>query len=152
MDGIRIKLFGIDAPDPDQTCLDHSNRSYECGLNSLTWLQDWLNGKEVSCHILSKIENGRTVGSYFTDNNKYDVAAVVVNAGWAVAYTDSTDIYVPYEQQAEDARRGLWCGTFYKPWDWRSLQNRRFKVKIHAPKPSNSGNNSGGGFNFWGLF
>ena len=80
------------------------------------------------------------------------VQAVVVNAGWAVAYTNTTDIYLPYERQAEAARRGLWCGTFYRPWDWRTLRNRRFKVKINHPKPTITDSDSGGGFNFWGLF
>ncbi len=148
LEGIKIKLLGIDAPDRDQVCVNRLGDNYDCGEMSMMWLQDWLSGKEVSCRILSKIEQGRATGSCFTDNNQYDVAAVVVNAGWAVAYTRTTDIYAPYEQQAMSARRGLWNGTFYTPWDWRKIKNRKFTIKIKHP-----GKQSGdGGFDFWGLF
>ncbi len=146
LEGIKIKLLGIDAPDLDQVCVNQMKENYSCGKMSIIWLQDWLNGKEVSCRILSKIEQGWTTGSCFTDNNQYDVAAVIVNAGWAVAYTRTTDVYVPYEQQAMSARRGLWSGTFYKPWDWRRMKNRKFTIKIKNPHKKS------GGFDFWGLF
>lgn len=152
LDDIKIKLFGIDAPDRNQICADRYNQNYNCGVDAMTWLHDWLEGKEVSCHILSKIEQGWATGSCFTDNHKYDVAAVVVNAGWAVAYTRSTDIYVPYEKQAADARRGLWSGTFYKPWDWRDLQNRKYKVKVNYSKKKLINTDSVKKFDFGGLF
>ena len=32
----------------------------------------------------------------------YDLGAALVNAGWAVAYTKYTDIYVPYQVQAQE--------------------------------------------------
>ncbi len=154
LEGIKIKLLGIDAPDVTQTCANRFQQSYNCGKQAQNWLQEWLNGKEVSCHILSKIEQGWATGSCFTDNNQYDVAAVVVNAGWAVAYTRVTDIYVPYERQAAEAHRGLWNGTFYKPWDWRNLQNRKLKVKINFPKRKKvkAKSETDEKFNFWGLF
>ena len=148
LEGIQIKLLGIDAPDPDQVCVNGLGENYNCGEMAAMWLQDWLDGKEVSCRIFSKIERGRATGSCFTDNNQYDVATVVTSAGWAIAYTRTTDIYVPYEQQAIAARRGLWSGTFYKPWDWRQMKNRKFTIKIKRQ----STKNKGGGFNFWGLF
>jgi endonuclease YncB( thermonuclease family) len=111
------------------------------------WLQNWLGEKEISCRILSKVERGWVTGACFADEGKYDVAAVVVNAGWAVAYTQNTRIYVPYEQQAAEAHRGLWRGEFYKPWDWRKMQNRKVKIKINAPKQTNKKSGK-----FWGLF
>lgn len=147
LNGIKIKLFGIDSPDRNQLCSDKMKQSYACGVQSALWLQEWLNEKEVSCHILSKIESGWATGSCFTDNNQYDVAAVIVNEGWAVAYTRFTDIYVRYEQQAAAAHRGLWSGSFYKPWDWRKLQQRKFKFKVKPGKKKSSGK----GFDFWGL-
>jgi endonuclease YncB( thermonuclease family) len=147
LNGIKIKLFGIDAPDLNQTCSDRMGQGYRCGERSALWLQDWLNGREVSCHILSKIESGWATGSCFTNNNQYDIAAVMVSEGWAVSYTRFTDIYVRYEQQAAEAHRGLWSGSFYKPWDWRRLQQRKFKIKIKSGKKKSSGK----GFDFWGL-
>ena len=150
--GLNIKLFGIDAPDRKQTCADHFGNSYSCGAEAVIWLQNWLNNREVTCHILGDIENSWATGSCFVEDNKYDVAAVVVNAGWAVAYTQNTKVYVPYEKQARENSRGLWQGTFYKPWDWRKIQNRRIEVKIKDSGSKKSGGGKKGGFDFWGLF
>ena len=152
INGLNIKMYGIDAPDISQTCADRHGRGYYCGREARTWLQNWLNNREVTCHILGKIENGWATGTCFVDNNNYDVAAVTVNAGWAVAFTQNTDVYVDYERQAKVNRRGLWAGTFYKPWDWRKIQNRKvdIKVKYNAPKPTPAKKKSK--FDFWGLF
>ena len=150
LNGINIKMYGVDAPDISQTCANHHGAGYYCGKEARKWLQDWINNREVSCHILGEIENGWATGACFVDDNKYDVAAVVVNAGWAVAYTKNTAIYVDYERQAKANRRGLWAGTFYKPWDWRKIQNRKVDIKINYPKPASK--KKIGGFDFRGLF
>lgn len=142
LDGIRIKLFGIDAPDPTQTCENRYGNSYICGKEAIIWMRNWLNHKNVSCRIISRIENNRTTGICFSDDGKYDVAAAVVSAGWAVAYTEHTQIYVEYERQAAQAHRGLWNGRFYKPWDWRKLQSRKIDIKIENKSK----------FNFKGWF
>ena len=69
----------------------------------------------------------------------YDIGAAIVNAGWAVAYTKYTDAYVPYEYQAQQNKRGLWQGQFYKPWDWRKIKQRKATVKIIRPKKKKKG-------------
>ena len=142
--GIYVKLFGVDAPDPGQSCADRQGRSYKCGKRALTWLQNWLNNRNVVCYILGDVdEKNRATGVCLVDD-QYDVAAVVTNAGWAVAYTQNTEIYLPYEKQAIANRRGLWKGRFYKPWDWRKMQNRKVKIKINKNKPESGG--------IWDLF
>lgn len=130
INGLHVKLLGIDAPYMQQTCADKFGQGYACGQKARDWLQDWLQGKIVKCHIISPQVNGRATGVCFSEG--YDVAAVVVNAGWAVAYTKNTDIYVPYEQQAGTKKRGLWAGTFYKPWDWKKLQSRKSNISIET--------------------
>jgi len=153
VNGLNVKMYGIDAPDISQTCADSHGRGYYCGREARSWLQDWLNNRDVTCHILGKVENGWATGTCFVENNKFDVAAVVVNAGWAVAFTQNTDVYVEYERQAKANRRGLWAGTFYKPWDWRKIQNRKvdIKIKYNAPQPIQQKKKKSG-FDFWGLF
>ena len=130
VNGLHIKLLGVEAPYMQQTCANKFGQAYNCGQVSRNWLQDWLQNKTVKCHIISPEKNGRATGVCFSQG--YDVGAVVVNAGWAVAYTKNTDIYVPYEQQAGTKKRGLWAGTFYKPWDWKKLQNRESKITIEG--------------------
>lgn len=151
INGLNVKLFGIDAPDVGQTCANNHGQAYYCGHEALTWLQEWIADRPVTCHILGKIERGWATGACFVDDNKYDVAASVVNAGWAVAYAKNTKMYVAYEQQAAENKRGLWQGTFYKPWDWRRIQSRKVKIKINYPTPNVTKTKKKGKFDFWGL-
>lgn len=132
LDGVRIKLFGIDAPDPTQTCENKYGNSYHCGKEAIIWMRDRLNKRNVSCRILSRVENNRTTGICFLRRGNIDLAEAVVSAGWAVAYTEHTQHYVTYERQAAQARRGLWSGRFYRPWDWRQLQNRKVEINVET--------------------
>jgi endonuclease YncB( thermonuclease family) len=45
----------------------------------------------------------------------------MVREGWALAYREYSTDYVPQEQEARAAKRGLWNETFIDPWDWRKL-------------------------------
>lgn len=130
IEGLHVKLLGIEAPYMQQTCTDKFGQGYLCGQKARDWLQNWVQNKVIKCHIISPENNGRATGVCFSEG--YDVAAVTVNAGWAVAYTKNTDIYVPYEHQAGTNKRGLWAGTFYKPWDWKKLQSRKSNIKIET--------------------
>ena len=76
---------------------------------------------------------GNMVGVCFL--GEYDIAAALVNAGWAVVYSRHTDIYMPYQIQARKNANGLWQGEFYMPWDWRKIQSRKPQIKIINKKP-----------------
>ena len=144
LNGLHIKLLGLEAPYMQQTCANKFGQGYACGKVSRDWLQNWLQNKTVKCHIISPQNNGRATGVCFSEG--YDVGAVIVNAGWAVAYTKNTDIYVPYEQQAGTKKRGLWAGTFYKPWDWKKLQNKKTKVTIEKNSSNSVSDSIGSSF------
>ena len=60
----------------------------------------------------------------------YDIGAALVNAGWAVADTRQTQVYIPYQNQALANKRGLWQGEFYMPWDWEKIQARKANIKV----------------------
>ena len=88
INGLHVKLLGLEAPYMQQTCADKFGQGYRCGQKSRDWLQNWLQGKMIKCHIISPENNGRATGVCFSQG--YDVGAVIVNAGWAVAYTKNT--------------------------------------------------------------
>ena len=46
--------------------------------------------------------------------------AWMVQQGWAVAFRKYGIDYIPQEDEARLARRGMWVGTFEMPWDWRA--------------------------------
>ena len=45
--------------------------------------------------------------------------ARLVYEGMALAYRKYSKRYVPEEDKASAAKRGLWAGEFVAPWDWR---------------------------------
>lgn len=132
MYGKYFKLFGIDAPESNQTCANKSGRSYNCGREAAMWLKNWVGDNELECHVIRQNTKGDMEGT--CSYGPYDLGAALVNAGWAVANVQVTDIYYPYETQAKENRRGLWQGQFYMPWDWRKMQNRKAKIKVVTPK------------------
>ena len=131
--GHYLRLFGIDAPESNQTCADGTGRSYRCGQQAAAWLKSWLQNNELECRIIQQDKNGNMVG--VCSLGAYDIGAALVNAGWAVVYSKHTDIYMPYQTQAQNNGRGLWQGEFYMPWDWRKIQARKPKIKVINQKP-----------------
>lgn len=135
--GRYFKLFGIAAPEISQTCADGNGRSYNCGKQAASWLKGWIEDGELECRVIQQDTRGNMVGT--CSYGPYDLGAALVNAGWAVAYTKYTDVYVPYELQAQQNRRGLWQGQFYKPWDWRKIKEREKNVKVIRQKKKKPG-------------
>ena len=43
----------------------------------------------------------------------------MVDKGLAVAYRRYSTEYIGAEDDARNAKRGLWAGTFQMPWDFR---------------------------------
>lgn len=132
INGYYFRLYGIDAPESNQTCAGAQGRSYRCGVEAGNWLRSWIQDNVLECHVMQQDENGNMVGT--CSLGQYDLGAAIVNAGWAVAYLKYTDIYYPYEENARAARAGLWQGRFYMPWDWRVMQAQKPKIKIIKPK------------------
>lgn len=137
MYGKIFQLFGIDAPEVNQTCANGQGRAYNCGREAAMWLKNWIRDSELECHVIQQDTKGNMVGT--CSYGPYDLGAALVNAGWAVSNPKYTDIYYPYEVQAQQNRRGLWQGTFYKPWDWRKLQTRKADIKVIKPKKRKKG-------------
>jgi hypothetical protein len=61
-----------------------------------------------------------------------DLNAWLVAEGWAVAYRDFSDDYVPQEEAARTARRGIWDGDFVQPAQYRAQTN---PAPTRAPEP-----------------
>ena len=131
--GHYFRLFGIDAPESNQTCADGAGRPYHCGQQAAAWLKSWLQDNELECRVMQQDANGNMIG--VCSLGAYDIGAALVNAGWAVVYSKHTDIYMPYQVQAQNNGRGLWQGEFYMPWDWRKIQARKPKIKVINQKP-----------------
>jgi len=64
-----------------------------------------------------KKKYGRLIADCFVDG--YNVNARLVYEGLALAYRKYSKRYVPEEDKARAAKRGMWAGEFVAPWDWR---------------------------------
>ena len=112
--GTRIRLFGIDAPEREQTCRDGSRR-WACGQRATRALHDRIGNRPVRCEERDREQRIVAVCRAGTDElNRW-----MVLEGWALAYRRYSLSYVDEEWRARAAKRGVWRSEFVPPWDWR---------------------------------
>ena len=114
--GNKIRLSGIDTPEKNQTCRKASV-TWRCGYEATETLRNWTYTKEVRCVGETKDRYGRLIANCFVDG--YNVNARLVYEGLALAYRKYSEQYVPEEDRARAAKRGMWAGEFVAPWDRR---------------------------------
>ena len=119
----RIRLFGIDAPEREQTCRGKDGKALPCGQQATAALLDRLGGNSVSCRQMDRDIYGRTVAVCTVDGA--DINDWMVRTGHAVAYRYYSLDYVGAEREAKAAHRGLWATRFEMPWDWRHAMSER---------------------------
>jgi endonuclease YncB( thermonuclease family) len=112
LNGEKIRLRGIDAPEYNQTCL-RGGEEYPCGRRSRDALGKLIAGRAVTCAGWERDRYGRLLGN--CSAGKEDLNEAQVASGWAVAYGD----YFEREDEARARRLGLWAGEFERPRDWR---------------------------------
>jgi endonuclease YncB( thermonuclease family) len=126
-----VRLHGIDAPELDQTFW-WRGQQIACGTMSLAALEALIAGVKIRCEIVERDRHGRLVAKVFSPNG-VDIGRRLVSAGWALAYRRYSTDYVAAEDEARKARRGMWRGTFVKPWDWRAASPpRRTQASVVA--------------------
>jgi endonuclease YncB( thermonuclease family) len=115
---VRIRLFGIDAPESGQVCQSAVGKDYRCGQQSALALADRIGTATVSCAKKDIDLYNRTVA--VCQVGSADLGAWLVSQGHAVAFRRYSTEYVADEEKARAARRGIWVGGFAMPWDWRA--------------------------------
>ena len=120
--GHRVRLFGIDAPESMQDCRDARGRSYPCGVDARNALSDVIGRQSVSCRPVGE-SYGRDV-SMCTAGGR-DLSEAMVRSGHALELRQySRGRYADAENEARNARRGLWAGDFEQPSQWRHEHGR----------------------------
>lgn len=117
INGKRIRLFGIDAPELAQRCLDNNRKSYTCGKSARSALAMLVAGGDISCRERDIDKYERIVASCIKHN--VDIAEQMVKQGWALAYRHYSEGYVPAEEEAQKNGNGIWQGKFENPQEWR---------------------------------
>ena len=115
---LRIRIFGIDAPELEQQCHDKKGKLWPCGIVARDSLASLINDQEyLFCHIKDVDYFGRMVMQCFIDN--IDIGSLMVRSGMALAYRKFSKIYNADELHAKRKKVGVWNGSFSVPWEWR---------------------------------
>lgn len=116
LDGQRIRLHGIDAPESAQLCPDR----FRAGMYATAYLRQLIAGHTVECQFREWDKYYRQVSVCRAGGKELNAA--LVEAGWAWAYTKYSAEYVDQEAAARSALRGVHAHDCIPPWDWRRLK------------------------------
>ena len=122
LDGQRVRLWGMDAPELGAMCL-RGEHTYDGGAAAREALAGLVGGRAVECaQVGHERSYNRIVARCSVDG--LDLSGAMVRAGWAYDFTRySKGRYRAEEEEARQAGRGMWAGYCEPPWNWR--QERR---------------------------
>ncbi|NQV98239.1 MAG: thermonuclease family protein [Rhodospirillales bacterium] len=113
-----VRLYAIDAPEMKQTC-EGKTRIYPCGAVAATGLMDLTAGlTSVTCQPRGKTVDGVII-ALCTDPQGFDLSRQMLYTGWALALPDAEIAFHRIQEEAQQAKRGLWAGHVERPWRWR---------------------------------
>ena len=118
---LRIRLFGIDAPEKKQKCTNLDGQQWNCGIAAQKALKQLVESvPKISCDLMDVDHYSRLVMRCYA--GKTDIAAALVREGLALAYRQYSLLYSKDENAAKIIKAGMWGGSFTKPWTWRRAQ------------------------------
>lgn len=113
----RVRLFGIDAPEANQTCKTEQGLNWRCGDWVSRAVRAQYQGKHARCEAMDTDRYGRTVARCQIEGR--DIGDDLVAQGLAFAYRRYAMDYDLTEKQAAIAQRGLWAMQVQDPAAFR---------------------------------
>lgn len=109
---VRVRLFGIDAPELGQPHGDDAHFH----------LRKMAQGLEVNVHPVTVDKYNRVVAFVGAPGNSINLRMIQDGMAWATPHSDTPSEYHGAQRMAMDARRGLWHRgeNAVAPWDWRA--------------------------------
>jgi endonuclease YncB( thermonuclease family) len=117
IEGVKIRLEGIDAPETNQFCLDDKGQPWACGKTVLDQLTKKVGARSLTCRVSGQDVYKRSLASCYIDAE--DIQRWMVRSGFALSFKRYSHKYDADESAAREAKAGLWSGAFIAPWDWR---------------------------------
>lgn len=122
--GKRIRLHGIDAPESRQICERKADGAKTlCGKEAAILLSERIGWGPVACEQKDVDRYGRIV-AICTSSDGMNLNAWMVSRGEAMAYRQYSQDYVIFEDGARAGELGIWGTIFTPPWDWRRHQRQ----------------------------
>jgi endonuclease YncB( thermonuclease family) len=107
---IRIRLHGIDCPEKKQ----------DYGEKAKQFLADLVFQKVVTVIEMDTDRYGRTIGMVTINEANVNKALLKAGLAWHYKQYDKNPAWAKLEQEARQAKRGLWSQPNYiAPWDFR---------------------------------
>jgi endonuclease YncB( thermonuclease family) len=116
LDGTRIRLLGLDAPELAQQCTSANGRQWPCGQSARDRMAALLSSGAVHCLPEETDQYGRLLATCAVDDG--DLGATMVAEGLAI----SSGLYWTEEAEARRRNLGIWAGSFETPRTWRDEQ------------------------------
>lgn len=113
---VKIRIWGIDAPESEQPCFRPSGGKDSCGAESKQALRELVAEQTVRC-----VEKDESYGRYVSQCTVggTDIAGEMAARGFAIAYVTYTQIYRPSGKAACEAATGIWSRRFEVPSSYR---------------------------------
>lgn len=122
VEGTRIRLHGIDAPETRQSCTTADGAAWACGRHATAVLAAALAQADVTCAARSRDRYQRMVAVCWAGT--VELGNAMVAQGMALADQRFSRAYGAVEEGARAAALGLWAGSFEAPWEWRRAHRR----------------------------
>ena len=123
IDGHAVQLYGIDAPELGQYC-ERAGDLWACGSEAALFLKNTVQfeGPPVECSPWGEApadDRSSEIMIGVCQVGPKVVGLTMVQNGYAAALPDSFPDYKEAEEQARQAKLGIWRGDFVPPWQWR---------------------------------
>ena len=106
VENTKIRLASIDAPESDQICLDANRKKWTCGIEARDRLAAFIKNKLIDCVATGSDAYRRTLAICTVAGANLN--QWMVQQGWALAFVRYSKDYLPDEEAARAAGRGLW--------------------------------------------
>ncbi|MEL7729856.1 excalibur calcium-binding domain-containing protein [Citromicrobium bathyomarinum] len=132
MTGERFRLFGIDAPEADQTCI-RGDEIWECGKDATALLESLTRGKQIACEQVERDSYRRIIA--ICRSGRVDLAETMASTGMAISLPQFSSAYGPAEADAKARQTGVWGSTFELPENFRAARPEQFAQRARAEQP-----------------
>ena len=117
IDGVVVRLYGIQAPHPAQTCRTRKGQAQRCGRIAMLALAEIVRGPKLRCEDKGLDPQGRHQALCFV--GWLNLNEEMVASGQAVADPDTGADFQHIQAFAKARREGLWQTEFTNPWEWQ---------------------------------
>lgn len=123
---VRVRLYGIDAPETKQTC---DEGAWPAGRLATEKLREIIGDRPVRCEQVDwDSRYGRPVSRCLAGDT--DVSAAMVQAGMAWAFVRYSIAFVEVEEEARRSTKGIHGHHCEVAWKWRAYERRQQDSKM----------------------